>query len=273
MRRRWLQALLVGSIGLMWAGCHPSDDVMLDDSKNPLIKSGLRSVSALDYDEAIEYFETALEANPRSVRAHYELGLLHEKQKQDFVTAIYHYQRVLKLKSDGYPADNVKLLIDGCRQELVKNQALGPVMQEMQVHLEELKQTNSHLRREVVQLRNQLELAQKQNETEQEPADFRTATHRTQLPRTTFTPDNRQPGPTDPNPRSGQIRPRQFRPSPTPNPPTGQPRMRYHTVKKGETLYSIARYYNVNVRTLQLANRGVRPESLTIGRRLRVPAR
>ncbi|MBI4409743.1 MAG: LysM peptidoglycan-binding domain-containing protein [Gemmatimonadetes bacterium] len=45
----------------------------------------------------------------------------------------------------------------------------------------------------------------------------------------------------------------------------------HHTVRRGETLWGIARRYGISVRALQAANGGVRPERLRAGRRLHVP--
>jgi LysM repeat protein len=48
-------------------------------------------------------------------------------------------------------------------------------------------------------------------------------------------------------------------------------KMRSHTIEAGETLYSIARKYNVPTGVIMNANPGVSPESLTIGQFLTIP--
>jgi len=46
---------------------------------------------------------------------------------------------------------------------------------------------------------------------------------------------------------------------------------RYHTVKKGDTLYGLSRRYGASVSEIQRAN-GLRSSSIAIGKRLRIPA-
>lgn len=53
--------------------------------------------------------------------------------------------------------------------------------------------------------------------------------------------------------------------------PTPAPRVRYHVVKRGETLYSISRSYKISVSDLQEAN-GMRNTIIGAGARLRIPS-
>ena len=55
------------------------------------------------------------------------------------------------------------------------------------------------------------------------------------------------------------------RPAPTP-----RPQIRYHTVRRGETLYGISRRYHTSVSMIQKAN-GLRGTGISTGRRLRIP--
>jgi tetratricopeptide (TPR) repeat protein len=219
--------------------------MLLDDDNNPFIASGLRYQGAMEFDAAIDAFERALEKNPASVRAHYELGLLYEKQKQEYVTAIYHYNRVLKIRPKGYPAENVRLLIAGCRQELVKAEALAPVTQAMQEDLERLREENSRLRDEINQLH----------------ARLATAKRTVPVPRPDQNPIQPAASPTIPEPIEVQTSSR-VSPSPT---------SRTHAVRSGETFYSIARLYNVDVKKLIAANPGVAPSSMPSGYVLKIP--
>nr|2AVP_A Chain A, synthetic consensus TPR protein [Methanothrix harundinacea 6Ac] len=49
-----------------------------------------------DYDEAIEYYQKALELDPRSAEAWYNLGNAYYKQG-DYDEAIEYYQKALEL--------------------------------------------------------------------------------------------------------------------------------------------------------------------------------
>jgi tetratricopeptide (TPR) repeat protein len=243
---RWLPEWLILAVMLGMVSCRPQGTVLLDDDHNPFIASGLRYRAAMEYEAAIDAFERALEKNPASVRAHYELGLLYEKQKQEYVTAIYHYNRVLKLRPKGYPSENVRLLIAGCRQELVKAEALAPVTQAMQQDLERLREENALLRDELNQLNARL-ASLKQTAADPVPA----------------------PEPSR-NASGANVRPPDGPPPAISSNPTAS-RTRSHAVRAGETFYSIARLYNVDVKKLIAANPGVAPSSMPAGYILRIP--
>src|SRR5882724_9045157 len=104
--------------------------------------------STLDYQGAIECFEKALEANPRSAMAHFEAGILYEKHKQDHAAAIYHFERFLELRPGSGYAEVVRTHIMGCKQELAKAVSLGPVAQSLQREFEQLAQQNKILQEE-----------------------------------------------------------------------------------------------------------------------------
>ena len=79
-------------------GCLPSSSNPLDEQREPHFLTGKSRVNSMDYEGAVEAFEKALEVNPHSASAHFELGLLYENNEQDFAAAIYHFDRFLKLR-------------------------------------------------------------------------------------------------------------------------------------------------------------------------------
>src|SRR5512140_2381398 len=90
-------AVLV-AVPLLLTGC-PSGQGASDEEKEPHFLSGKNRVNAMDYARAAEAFEKALEINPRSAAAHFELGWIYErKETEDPAAAIYHYERFLKLR-------------------------------------------------------------------------------------------------------------------------------------------------------------------------------
>lgn len=252
MFHRWLPAWLIIAALLGMVSCRPQGAALLDDDQNPFIASGLRYQAAMEYDAAIDAFERALEKNPNSVRSHYELGLLYEKQKQEYVTAIYHYNRVLKLRPQGYPSENVRLLIAGCRQELVKAEALAPVTQAMQQDLERLREENSRLRDQVNELNARLSTLK------------RTAAATSSAPSPSSDPN----ASSSPNAYITRHANSDATASTAP-PPSASGRT--HAVRRGETFYSIARLYNVDVKKLIAANPGVAPSSMPSGYILKIP--
>lgn len=72
--------------------------------------------------------------------------------------------------------------------------------------------------------------------------------------------------PTDP----GTYASNSPKPTPTAPPPPPKPKARYHTVKKGDTLYGIGRKYGVTISKIKSTN-GLRSDLIRIGQTLRIP--
>src|SRR5215472_18882646 len=85
---------------LALGGCMPSAQVA-DEEKEPHFLEGRSRVNSMDYDGAIQSFENALIANPKSASAHFELGWLYDQRKNEPATAIYHYGRFLEAHASG----------------------------------------------------------------------------------------------------------------------------------------------------------------------------
>src|SRR5689334_6685174 len=83
-------------LALGLSGCFQAGDGQLDEQKEPHFLSGKNRVNGMDYPGAIESFEKALEVNPHSASAHFELAWLCEDKVGDPAAAIYHYERFLK---------------------------------------------------------------------------------------------------------------------------------------------------------------------------------
>src|SRR5512134_2073453 len=88
--------LLLG--GLLLSGCDQTGHGQLAEEKEAFFVAGKNRVNAMDYKGAIESFEKALEINPKSAAAHFELGILFDQKEADPATAIYHYQHYLKFR-------------------------------------------------------------------------------------------------------------------------------------------------------------------------------
>ena len=95
-------------------GCSPgaaSQDSR--DERDPYLKRALVRKNMDDIDGAIDLLNKALVRKPDLARAHLELGLLYDTHKQDYIRAIYHYERYLELRPD---AEKKKLIEDLIRQ-------------------------------------------------------------------------------------------------------------------------------------------------------------
>ena len=88
--------------------------------------AGKSRVNTRDFKGAIESFEKAVEVNPKSAPAHFELGWLYDQKESDPAAAIYHYERYLKLSPNSGKEEMVKSLILACKQQLAQTVNLGP---------------------------------------------------------------------------------------------------------------------------------------------------
>lgn len=81
------------------------------EERDPMMKRAQARKQAKDADGAIELFNKALDRHSDYARAHLELGLLYDQEKEDYVRAIYHYQRYLELRPDAEKKDIVEDLV------------------------------------------------------------------------------------------------------------------------------------------------------------------
>ncbi len=232
---------------LALSGCLPTSGGIAEDQNNPFFRTGKDRVTARDYKGAIEAFEKVLEDNPRSPLTHYELGVLYDQHEHDYAAAIYHYSRVLKYRPEGYPADNARVRLAACRQELVKAEALAPVAQNVIRELDQLKEEN-------IQLRQKLEAWQTYFQSNGRPGRQQV---RHDSSSSSFTGPGRERLAAEPSP------------SPLPGAPSGA---RTHRVKAGETPYSIARQHGIKLGSLMAANPGLNPRRLAVGQTLNIPS-
>ncbi|MGE4489375.1 MAG: tetratricopeptide repeat protein, partial [Kiritimatiellales bacterium] len=77
------------------------------DEQDPRVRSGLEQVHLQNWDKAIAQFEKALAKNPDLARPDLELALIYHQRKNDYIKAIYHYQRYLEKR----PATEKRQLI------------------------------------------------------------------------------------------------------------------------------------------------------------------
>ena len=233
--------LLLGAFG-----CDSGPVSSLDEQRDPHYLNGRSRVSSQDYKGAVEEFEKALEANPRSAAAHFELGWLNEEQMKDYAAAIYHYEQHLRLRPSSDYAERAKDRIRSCKMDLVKNEVLAPVSQGIQRDLERLSAENILLKRQIEALQTQL--------AERPNASVGNAGASFASPEPVA---NAQPRPTTSDTRVA--------------PPLTQ-RPKTHVVKPGETITSIAAKYGVKQNVFLAANSRINPNKLRPGQTLNIPS-
>jgi LysM repeat protein len=237
--------LVLASLAL--SGCLPS--APSDEEKEPYFMAGRSRVNTMDFKGAIDSFEKAVELNPKSAAAHFELGCLYDQREPDPAAAIYHYERSLKLRPNSVKQEVIKTRILACKQQLAQTVSLGLVTEKQQRELEQLLEETKRLRGDLEKWRaHALWLQSLTNQSGTgSPA-------RRVVPPTTASTSLSNPG--------TSSRP----------PVTPAVSSRTHIVKTGETPTVIARKYGLKVDALMTANPGLDPRRLRIGQALTIPA-
>ena len=240
--------------GVVSSGCLPS--APSDEEKEPYFMAGKSRVNSMDFKGAIDSFEKAVELNPKSASAHFELGWLYDQKESDPAAAIYHYERYLKLLPNSGKQEMIKTRILACKQQLAQAVSLGPVTEKQQRELEQLVEETKRLRADLEKWRvYALWLQNLTNKTEGRLPAARVA------------------------PAPALVRPMASSPSPSSPgtvsqaPITGAALSRTHIVKAGENPTVIARKHGLKVDALLAANPGVDPRRLRVGQTLILPAR
>jgi hypothetical protein len=266
-----IRLFLCGLIAIVLGGCAPTGGDRLNEEKDPHFLTGKSRISSLDYDGAILAFEKALESNPRSAAAHLELGLLYEEKKKRYATAIYHFEKHLDLRPSSNYAEMVNQHIINCKLELARTVSFALVSHQVQDELRRLNSTNALLREQILQHKSELahqatvfsnRLAAAMMAAVQSQRQSHEALH-----------------PISQSPQQVQPPPRRVVEAPPPRRVVeATPRVtlapaRYHSIRPGDTMASIARTNGIRLDDLMAANPGVDPRKLKQGQLIRLPER
>src|SRR2546425_10448926 len=263
----WRRATLV-LFCACWTGCSPFGEVGRDEEKHPDYLTGKNRVAAQDHQGAIDAFEKALAANPRSAAAHLELGLIHQQYlATNWARAIYHFDKYLELRPKANNADLIRQRIAQCKLELAKEVPFAAVNQQMQRELEKmdrLNRDNADLRQQLEQLKAQL--AQRSasapggvtalNPTSPPGSRPLVSAQAASNPAAQFAQAVERPAAADPSHVIARA----------------SAMTKTHVVKSGEYPYSIARNYGIKVADLLSANPGMDPRRLRPGQALVIPS-
>ena len=213
-----MAALVVGAIG-----CEPTNGSQSRLEDDPNFVRGKSRLARKDIDGAVLSFRKALANNPANAAAHFELGLIFyepSNEKNNYVSACYHFQRHLELH-----AGNIKGFIKACKKEIAKDIAMAPIppseinaIHTLRTQLAKANSENSHLKSQVEAMRGRLQQA-----GSDVPAVAVAAAG----------------SPPSVNPRANP------RVAPRPNYGARSSQTRTHTLKPGESLYSLSRQFGV----------------------------
>ncbi|SVA70257.1 uncharacterized protein METZ01_LOCUS123111 [marine metagenome] len=226
-----LAALVVGAIG-----CNPTSGSQSRLEDDPDFVRGKSRLARKNIDGAVLSFREALANNPGNAAAHFELGLIFyepSNEKNNYVSACYHFQRHLELQRDSRHAGNIEGFIRACKKEIAKDIAMAPIppseinaIHSLRTQLAKVSGENSQLKSQVQAMRGRLQQA---------GGD---------VPPPSVAAGGPPPSVNPSNPRT----------PPRPNYGSRSSQTRTHTLKPGESLYSISRQYGVPFAVLKAAN-------------------
>jgi LysM repeat protein len=250
--------LLAGLLAI--TGCTLTDASQTDEEKEPHFLEGKARVNSLDYSGAIESFEKALEVNPKSASAHFELGCLCDQREADPAVAIYHYEHYLKMRPNGENCERARTRIVACKQELARAVSLGPVTQNLQHDFEQLMEQNKKLTEDNKTLRDELARWKASSPTGRPPEPVNTQSSGARPVQLASAQMPVAGSITDAAPASRSSRGAI---------PAG---MKAHVVAAGETPAGIARKYGIKLDALMSANPRLDARRMRIGQTLAIPA-
>jgi len=226
-----MAAMIVGAIG-----CNPTGGNQSRLEDDPDFVRGKSRLARKNIDGAVLSFRKALANNPANAAAHFELGLIFyepSNEKNNYVSACYHFQRHLELQQDSRHAGNIEGFIRACKKEIAKDIAMAPIppseinaIHSLRTQLTKVSSENSHLKSQVQAMRGRLQ---------QTGSD---------VPEVAVAAGGQPPSVNPGNPRT----------PPRPNYSSRSSQTRTHKLKPGESLYSISRQYGVPFAVLKAAN-------------------
>lgn len=255
---------------LVLSGCDPTGQTQLEEEKEPHFLTGKNRERSMDFAGAVEAFDKALEVNPQSAAAHFELGWLSAEKENDPAAAIYHYERYLKLRPNAENSTLVGQRILICKQDLARQVSLGPINEKVQRDLEQLTAETKRLTEENKRLREDLD------KWTAYARSLETLTNRASLPASL--PLHTKPATSSPPvlaaashlpaaPLTSSEPVRTTRPAPPATTST-----RTYKVQPGETPATIARKHGIRLEALLAANPGLNPRRMKAGQTLNLPS-
>jgi len=242
-------------------GCFPGSDNHQDEERDPHFQRGRDLVNSQEFKAAADEFEKALETNPRSAAAHFELGCLYDNNLKDYAAAIYHYERLLVLVPDSPRAPLVRERIRGCKLELAGTEFPLPNSQNLQRELYALTEENRLLKRQLDEARSHPGAG-----AAPLPASAAAPAPAPAGPaRVIALASAKPPPPAAPSPVVSAPQPANPPASPEPSHP------RTYVIQPNDSIYSVATRYGLKPSAVLAANPNVNPTHLRIGHNLNLP--
>jgi len=275
-RRRGVLIIAILGAALL-AGCGERERAGVSaETEEPYYLQGKQLLRQGRTPEALNAFLKAIDRrgeNP-SPESHLEVGILHLNHTKDYLAACYHFRRYLKAQPNSKQTPYVLGMVEAAKREFARTVPGRPLEdQSVRMGLDEeigrVRRENEELRAEVAVLRGggavpvarSARLIALPPEIRVAPPPVATVMDSPIVP----APASRPPAP--PPPAAAAMFPPRDPGSPSTPARSATPAGRTHTVVARDTLYSIARRYNVRVEEIAAANPATIP---TVGAPLRV---
>jgi LysM repeat protein len=252
-----------------FSGCQPMSVARVDEEREAYYMDAKEKLFAGDYEEAAIGFERALEVNPKNAAAHLELGLLHYEHLHNYVSAIYHFRKMLELRPDHLMAGQIKDHLTRCEMDFASSIHLGPLNQNTETRIRNLVETKEDLEEKVQSLEGQLR--QMRSVLAAQSNDLKTAQENAGQRRQTV-------GSVNGNERTNQLsKPAVERVSAIESsqtdltPVSTTPTYRKHMVRANDSFYKLSRKYGVTPKAIADVNPGIDSTKLQIGQVLNIP--
>jgi LysM repeat protein len=152
-RRGTLILILV--LASLVGGCSPDAFLVADEDRERNFLRAREAERLGDYKGAAEFYELAIEKNPRSAAVHLGYASLCEGALKRHADAVYHYQRYLKLRG-GDPrdakAESIRRRITNCTEQLATSVPLVIRSETIARDLAAVRNENRQLRLQVTNL-------------------------------------------------------------------------------------------------------------------------
>ena len=146
---------LVVCIAVLFTGC----EQMFQDKGERYFAQAEKKYALQEYPEAVLLYEASLDGTAKTAEIHYKLGLIYEEKINVPVSAIHHFQRYLALAPKGAHAREAQKFLK--EDQLKLSASLGNGATVSQEEAKRIKNTNLELQKKVVELKEELEAAQK----------------------------------------------------------------------------------------------------------------
>lgn len=250
---------------LCFTGCNK--DYVGKENSHPLFSKAVSYKTSQNYLKSAESFEGFLVQCPKSAKAHRELAELYDSYLNEYVKAIYHYEKYMDYAAlSNAERQDVRRIVDGLKQKFYEKyqRESGQVpmskdeKETLQNQLSAQKQISAKL---VERYKELVDNYQKLNAQNNQMRDQLKAYSNPSSPRRKAS-DAKAPAARNAKAQQATA--------------AANGSEVIHEIRPGETLNTIARRYKVSSKAIHAANRAVigpNPSRIRVGMKLRIPAR